>query len=165
MSKEYLAGQMDFSDVPGFDYYSPDAYALTPLQMVYDFAEVMGQLVDATKGQPSSHWSTEVLEDEFMREELIREEYKEFMEASQQEFADTSSVDVLKELADLVYVVYGYAAFRGWDLDEAVQRVHANNMDRCIWPDGSIRKREDGKVLKNPNAPRVDLSDLVEKVP
>ena len=67
----------------------------------------------------------------------------------------------LKELADLVYVIYGYARARGWDLEEAVRRVHKNNIDRCVWPDGGVKYRADGKVLKNPNAPKIDLSDLV----
>ena len=153
------------NNVPGFDYYHDEAYALSPLQMVYDFAETMGQRVDATKGTDSSQWSTEIIEEEFMRGELIREEYHEVMGALTQEFAAATSEDVLKEMADLVYVVFGYAAFRGWDLDQALQRLHANNMERCVWPDGTIRKRDDGKVLKNPDAPRIDLSDLVEKLP
>ena len=38
--------------------------------------------------------------------------------------------ELLKELADLVYVTYGYAATYGWDLDEAFRRVHASNMSK-----------------------------------
>jgi predicted HAD superfamily Cof-like phosphohydrolase len=71
------------------------------------------------------------------------------------------SVKELKELADLTYVIFGYARVRGWNLLEAVSRVHENNMGRCVQPDGSIKRREDGKVLKNPDYPAVDLSDLV----
>ena len=67
----------------------------------------------------------------------------------------------LKELADKIYVAYGYARARGWDLEEAVRRVHKNNIDRCVWPDGSIKYRADGKVLRNPDARAIDLSDLV----
>lgn len=67
----------------------------------------------------------------------------------------------LKELADLVYVCFGYANARGWDLTEAVSRVHENNMGRMYQPDGTIKYREDGKVLKNKEYPPVDLSDLV----
>jgi len=46
-------------------------------------------------------------------------------------------------------------------LDEAVRRLHQNNMRRCVWPDGSIKRREDGKILRNPDAPKIDLSDLI----
>jgi predicted HAD superfamily Cof-like phosphohydrolase len=67
----------------------------------------------------------------------------------------------LKELADLIYVIYGYANARGWDLDKAIKRVHLNNLGRCIQPDGTIKRREDGKVLKNPDYPKIDLGDLV----
>ena len=68
----------------------------------------------------------------------------------------------LKELADLVYVCYGYANACGYDLDEAIRRVHENNVGRCVQPDGSIKRREDGKILKNEDYPKVDLGDLVQ---
>ena len=69
--------------------------------------------------------------------------------------------DELKELSDLVYVIYGYANARGWNLDEAIKRVHQNNIGRCVQPDGTIKRRADGKIIKNPAYPAVDLSDLV----
>jgi len=30
-----------------------------------------------------------------------------------------------------------------------------------VWPDGGVRYRADGKVLKNPDAPKITLEDLV----
>jgi predicted HAD superfamily Cof-like phosphohydrolase len=69
--------------------------------------------------------------------------------------------DEPKFLADLVYVIYGYANSKGYDLDEALRRVHANNLGRCIQPDGSILRREDGKIIKNKDYPKVELGDLV----
>jgi len=57
-------------------------------------------------------------------------------------------------------VIYGYALARGWDLDEAVTRVHENNMARMKQDDGTIKRREDGKIIKNPNTPKVNLKDL-----
>lgn len=86
---------------------------------------------------------------------LITEEYQELMLDAQTE------VEELKELADLVYVCYGYANAKGYNLDEALRRVHANNLGRCIQPDGSILRREDGKIIKNKAYPSVDLRDLV----
>lgn len=86
---------------------------------------------------------------------LITEEYQEWLLDPQNE------VEELKELADLVYVVYGYANARGYNLDEALRRVHANNLGRCIQPDGSIHRREDGKIIKNKAYPKVELGDLV----
>jgi hypothetical protein len=49
----------------------------------------------------------------------------------------------------------------GWDLNEAVTRVHENNMERMTQDDGTIKRREDGKIIKNPNTPKVQLGDLV----
>jgi hypothetical protein len=72
-----------------------------------------------------------------------------------------SAKDELKELTDLVYVLGGYALAKGWDLDEALKRVHANNVGRMFQPDGSILRRDDGKILKNKGYAKVDLEDLV----
>lgn len=93
---------------------------------------------------------------------LVKEEFKEWYESViNGPITKEGDIEELKELADLVYVIFGYANALGWDLMEAVRRVHKNNLDRCVWPDGKVHKREDGKVLKNPDAPKVNLEDLV----
>ena len=89
---------------------------------------------------------------------LIREEFDEWLIEVLN--PNGNSEVELKELCDLVYVIYGYALARGWDLDEAVTRVHENNMDRIKQYDGTIKRREDGKIIKNPNTPKVNLKDL-----
>ena len=66
----------------------------------------------------------------------------------------------LKELADLVYVCYQYAANMGWDLDAAMHRVHKSNMSK-LDEYGKPVLREDGKVLKGPNYSPPNLEDLV----
>ena len=71
-----------------------------------------------------------------------------------------NSADCLKELADLVYVCYQYAANLSWDLDEALDRVHQSNMSKLDDNDNPIY-REDGKVLKGPNYQPPNLNDLV----
>jgi len=98
---------------------------------------------------------TEQEADPKLYEQLIEEEYQEWLD-SDLEGAQAE----LKELADLVYVIYGYANASGWDLDEALYRVHSNNLGRMYQPDGSIKRREDGKIVKNPDYPKVDLGDL-----
>lgn len=125
-----------------FEYWEPseDVRDKTPLQMVKEYQKVSGQEPD-----PELYLS------------LVEEEASEWTEARIL-FGPT---DELKELTDLVYVIYGYANARGWDLDQALLRVHENNMGRMYQPDGTIQRREDGKVLKNEDYPRVDLSDLV----
>ena len=93
---------------------------------------------------------------------LITEEFKEFLQADGMLFRHGSNVQVecLKELADLVYVCYQYAANMGWDLDEAMYRVHESNMSK-LDEDGKPIYREDGKVLKGPNYKPPNLEDLV----
>ena len=93
---------------------------------------------------------------------LITEEFKEFLEAEATLYLSSSKVreDCLKELADLVYVCYQYAANMGWDLDEAMFRVHLSNMSK-LDEEGKPIYREDGKVLKGPNYKPPNLEDLV----
>ena len=93
---------------------------------------------------------------------LVVEEFKEFLEAEQQLIIGfkQNSVDTLKELADLVYVCYQYAENLGWNLDEALQRVHDSNMTK-LDERGDPIYREDGKVLKGPNYKEPNLTDLV----
>lgn len=93
---------------------------------------------------------------------LIVEEFKEFLDADQQLLIDykRNSSECLKELADLVYVCFQYAENMGWDLDEALDRVHKSNMTK-LGEDGHPIRREDGKVLKGPNYQPPVLTDLV----
>ena len=93
---------------------------------------------------------------------LITEEFKEFLEAEGMLFRKNNMfrADCLKELADLVYVCYQYAANMGWDLDEALHRVHESNMSK-LDEDGKPIYRDDGKVLKGPNYAPPNLDDLV----
>jgi len=93
---------------------------------------------------------------------LIVEEFKEFLEAENFLFRNGKVFheEALKELADLVYVCYQYATNIGWDLDEALDRVHESNMSK-LDEDGRPIYRSDGKVLKGPNYKPPNLSDLV----
>ena len=93
---------------------------------------------------------------------LITEEFKEFLEADAMLYRDNPQypAECLKELADLVYVCYQYAVNMGWDLDEAMDRVHKSNMSK-LDEYGKPVLREDGKVLKGPYYQPPNLSDLV----
>ena len=93
---------------------------------------------------------------------LITEEFKELLQADGMLFRTGSEpkANCLKELADLVYVCYQYAANQGWDLDEALDRVHKSNMSK-LDEDGNPIFRGDGKVLKGPNYAPPNLEDLV----
>ena len=93
---------------------------------------------------------------------LITEEFKEFLEAEAMFYLSNpqNKANILKELADLVYVCYQYAANMGWDLDEAMHRVHESNMSK-LDEYGKPIYRDDGKVLKGPNYAPPNLEDLV----
>ena len=93
---------------------------------------------------------------------LIVEEFKEFLEAEAMLYLTNpkNKEDCLKELADLVYVCYQYAANLGWNLDEAMDRVHKSNMSK-LDEYGKPVLREDGKVLKGPHYQPPNLADLV----
>ena len=94
---------------------------------------------------------------------LIREETEEFIEAYQNCLKDAANFrareSALKELADVVYVCFQFAAAAGWELDEALARVHRSNMSKLV--NGKPLKREDGKVLKGPNYEPPYLTDLI----
>jgi len=112
---------------------------MTVSEMVKEFAKV-------TEQQPTPSLYVKLIGeelDEWAKEGMIRSE------------------NDLKELADLVYVIYGYANAMKYDLDEAVRRVHENNIGRCVQPDGTVKRRADGKIIKNKDYQKVNLGDLV----
>tara|TARA_B100001094_G_C18027305_1_gene718275 strand:- start:369 stop:740 length:372 start_codon:yes stop_codon:yes gene_type:complete len=94
-------------------------------------------------------------DNELMQFNLIEEEMAEFRKACNFE----PDAACLKELADLVYVCFQYAANMNWDLDEAMKRVHASNLSK-LGSDGKPLRRADGKVMKGPNYKAPALEDL-----
>tara|TARA_R110001592_G_scaffold88671_2_gene261081 strand:+ start:205 stop:582 length:378 start_codon:yes stop_codon:yes gene_type:complete len=120
-----------------------DIDAMTPTEMVNEFATTANQTADKE-----------------MSINLVWEEALEWYDEVNF-LGHHHPVAELKEMADLIYVLYGRARVMGYDLEEALARVHKNNMGRMKQPDGTIKFREDGKVMKNKDYPKVDLSDLV----
>lgn len=64
-----------------------------------------------------------------------------------------------KELADLVYVVYGWAVELGVDLDAVIREVHRSNMSKLV--DGHPVLDERGKVLKGKNFSPADIGRVL----
>ncbi len=95
---------------------------------------------------------------------LINEESCEFLEAADELYADPENIklrqNLIKELSDLVFVCYQFAAAYNIDLDEAMWRVFESNMSK-LDEHGKPIYREDGKVLKGPNYQPPDLTDCV----
>lgn len=127
--------------------------------VVKEFHDAMRQ--QSNLDQPSS----ELLE---FRYRLLVEELKEvgeevaiaMTEANMGGIGDKVKIRLLKELADLQYVLSGFAVTLGLPLEEAFYRVHKSNMSK-LGEDGKPVYRDDGKVLKGPNYQPPNLEDLV----
>ena len=74
-----------------------------------------------------------------LRERLIEEEFAELREA----MAQGAVPQIAKELADLLYVVYGTAVSCGIDMEPVFREVHRSNMSKV-----GGHKRADGKWVK-----------------
>lgn len=74
-----------------------------------------------------------------LRVRLIQEEFDELKDA----LRERDTVAVAKELADLLYVVYGTAVSCGIDMEPVFREVHRSNMSKV-----GGHKREDGKWVK-----------------
>jgi len=101
-----------------------------------------------------------------MQLRLIAEEVHEFMIAADECFADPENTDrreeLVKELSDLVFVCYQFAATYGIDLDKAMQLVYESNLSK-LDEQGKPIYREDGKVLKGPSYLPPNLADCLPK--
>lgn len=74
-----------------------------------------------------------------LRTRLIQEEFDELKES----MAGGTLSSVAKELADLLYVVYGTAVSYGIDMEPVFREVHRSNLSKV----GGY-KRDDGKWVK-----------------
>ena len=121
------------------------------------FTEAMGQPVGVDIEDADNRWTPL-----YLRQELITEEVNEFYD--ELPYYTESPIDkaaLTKELADILYVTYGFAVTFGLPIDEVFERVHRSNMSK-LGDDGKPVYREDGKVLKGPNYQPPDLTDLFE---
>ena len=100
--------------------------------MVQEFHEQFDIRVAPTPSTPDVPTQT-------LRNRLIQEEFEELQEAMQ----DKDLSAMAKELADLLYVVYGTAVSLGIDMEPVFKEVHRSNMSKV----GGY-KREDGKWVK-----------------
>lgn len=91
----------------------------------------------------------------------IEEEFEEFVEAAcayESNQNVTTRANLVKEWADLQYVVSQAACFYEIPGQVAFNRVHENNMTKVV--DGKVRKREDGKILKPEGYEPADMRGL-----
>jgi predicted HAD superfamily Cof-like phosphohydrolase len=92
-----------------------------------------------------------------LRIHLMEEELREVITAIAYEHLE----EVAKELADLLYVVYGAANAYGLDMEPIFAEVHKSNMTKMP-EDGMVKYREDGKVIKPATYTPADIKPIVE---
>lgn len=148
---------------------------LTAYEMVREFHQAFKQ--PQVEGGPS----LEAIEDRInLRMSLIAEEFIELMEAvygkkagaimeaawleaKQADEGNRDLVETMDALADMIYVINGFAVEANSDLDAVVTHVHESNMSKldengaAIMSDGVTPDPRDGvvkpagKILKGPN--------------
>jgi len=105
-----------------------------------------------------------------LRNDLIYEEYTELRDELAAAMVDVqmygkiahkTKARLLKEMADLQYVLSGLAVVLDLPLQVAFTRVHKSNMSK-LGADGKPVLRQDGKVLKGPNYAPPDMESLVD---
>lgn len=106
-----------------------------------------------------------------LRHKLIYEEYDELRTEIAAAMVDLelygqvsikTKARLLKELADLQYVISGLAVVMNFPLQEAFVRVHKSNMSK-LGVNGKPVLREDGKVLKGPNYSPPDMESYFDE--
>ncbi|MEE8125698.1 MAG: MazG nucleotide pyrophosphohydrolase domain-containing protein [Nitrospirales bacterium] len=115
-------------------------------RMVQEFHEQFGIHVGPTPSPLNEPTQT-------LRNRLIQEEFEELQEAMHSQHLPS----IAKELADLLYVVYGTAVSLGIDMEPVFKEVHRSNMSKV----GGY-KREDGKWVKPPTYSPAALDNILE---
>lgn len=107
-----------------------------------------------------------------LRKTLIAEEAKELFDEIDCALAEVNEKKavspetferMMKEIADLQYVLSGMVVTFGLPMQEAFRRVHQSNMSK-LGEDGKPIFREDGKYIKGPFYQKPDLSDLKQDI-
>lgn len=111
---------------------------------VLEFHRKFGLTINETPSVPSH-------EDQELRDELIKEEFREWVRAP-------FGAPMADALADLIYVAIGTAITYGIDLRPVWEEVHRTNMAKT----GGGRRR-DGKVLKPEGWQPPDISAALAK--
>lgn len=96
---------------------------------------------------------------ELIKEEVVRETLPAFLAV-----ASAPTLENMTELADglidTLYVTYGALIALDFPTEKLWKEVQRSNMSK-VWPDGTVHKREDGKVLKPPGFQPPDLHSIM----
>jgi predicted HAD superfamily Cof-like phosphohydrolase len=94
-----------------------------------------------------------------LRKKLITEECTELIKA----LDDDDLIAIADGIADLHYVVSGTALSYGIPEDAVFDEVHRSNMSKAD-PDGTVHKREDGKILKSIHYTPANIKAVLEQL-
>lgn len=130
----------------------------TPAGMVEVFHKLFNQPVSQTPTTEVVQLRVNLIEEE--TKEVVDELYKLKASLIRKEDFREHEVALLKELCDLLYVVYGTAVAFGYDIDGAFEEVHRSNMSK-LGVDGKPVRRDDGKALKGPNYFKANVAPYV----
>jgi predicted HAD superfamily Cof-like phosphohydrolase len=120
---------------------------LTREDIVKEFHEVFGHSIDQPFEKDLVQLRLNLISEEVteLMQEFFSYEREEWLEVDR-----VSKARILKEMADIQYVLSGMAVAFGLPLDKAFKLVHESNMSK-LGEDGKPIYRDDGKVLKGPN--------------
>ena len=128
--------------------------------IVESFHAVTGDAVDI----PLRKWTSSLLNH---RVRLLKEETWELMEELEtaallsRKPSLEAAQRILKEMADVQYVLSGTAVSLGLDLEAAFHRVHDSNMTKIDPITKRLHRDKWGKVLKGPDYQPPYLKDLI----
>lgn len=106
-----------------------------------------------------------LITEEFHEVEDVLGEYENWIYFSLQGLTKGRNVtqiraDLAKELADLLYVIYGTAEELRIPIEEVFKAVHESNMSK-LWPDGTVHYNDFGKVIKPPTYSPPDIEKIL----
>ena len=96
-------------------------------------------------------------EQAMMYSDLIEEERKEMMDAR----LANDEVEEFDAVLDQIVVLMGYGFSRGWPMNAGWAEVIRSNMAKIDPKTGTVRRREDGKILKPEGWTPPDLASLL----
>ena len=111
------------------------------LELVKEFHQAFGCHISEELGFPEQSIIN-------LRSDLIFEEAYEFEQEIPYEANEGDIVKTAKELADILYVVFGTALAFGIPIDSVFEEVHKSNMSKLDQSRKPVL-RADGKVLKS----------------
>jgi predicted HAD superfamily Cof-like phosphohydrolase len=97
------------------------------------------------------------------RLKFLTEEFRETADELMDLYnGDGDVAKLAKEMADMLYVIYGTFDLLGLPADKVFNEVHRSNMSK-LGPDGLPVLRSDGKVLKGPNYSEADIEAVLSQ--